>query len=275
MHAKIDSLREWFRPHRGAITAFSGGVDSGLVLFLSGQFLGDDAFGCISVSPSLKRRDYAEAVGFCREYGIRLTSVETGEVDDPRYAANPANRCWYCKSHLYRHLATLRDRHSGFVLLNGTNLDDLGDHRPGLRAAEEFGVRSPLAECRLTKRDVRDLANHFGLPNREKAASPCLSSRVPYGQAVTREKLKQVEAAEQVLDRFGFSEARVRHYGAEARIEVPVKQIPQLEELFPDIAPAIESHGFARCSIDAEGLVSGKLNRVLPRYRETPSRDRG
>jgi uncharacterized protein len=245
----------------------SGGVDSTLVLYLSRRFLGADAIGCISVSPSLKRRDLDEAVAFCERYDIPLEQIETRELADPDYAANPPDRCRHCKTHLYRALTVLADRHPGHILLNGTNRDDLGDYRPGLRAAADFKVRSPLADCGLTKADVRALAVHLGLPNHDKPASPCLSSRVPYGQPVTVEKLGQIEAAEALLNRRGFAEVRVRHHGAEARIEVPATELPRLRADFATIAEALASLGFARCTLDDEGLVSGKLNRALADQR--------
>jgi uncharacterized protein len=261
--SQIERLRAWFGPLPGAITAFSGGVDSALVLYLSRVFLGAGALGCISVSPSLKRSDYAAAVAFAEGYGIPLEPIETREIDDDGYAANPPDRCWHCKTHLYRDLRAVQERLPGFVLLNGTNRDDLGDYRPGLRAARELGVRSPLAECGLGKADVRSLARHLGLPNHDKPASPCLSSRIPYGQPVTREKLRQIEAAEAVLAGYGFDDVRVRHYGDEARVEVAAESIPRLRAGFGRIAAEIGELGFARCTLDDEGLVSGKLNRAL------------
>jgi uncharacterized protein len=263
MQAHLDRLSDWFDPLSGSITAFSGGVDSALVLYLSKQFLGEQALGCISVSPSLKRKDRDEAIAFCERYDIALRLIETREIDDAGYAANPPDRCWYCKTHLYRDLTAIADRHPGYALLNGTNSDDLGDYRPGLRAATAFEVRSPLAECGITKAEVRALARHFGLPNHDKPASPCLSSRVPYGEPVSIEKLGQIEAAEGVLNRRGFIDVRVRHFGAEARIEVPGTDIARLRADFATIATEIEALGFERCSLDEEGLVSGKLNRVL------------
>jgi uncharacterized protein len=263
IRSPIDRLRDWFRPLPGTITAFSGGIDSSLVLYLSKMLLGANALGCISVSPSLKRKDYAGAIAFCDLYGIALEVVETREIEDADYAANPPDRCWHCKSHLYRDLRAVQVRHPGFLVLNGTNRDDLGDYRPGLRAAEAFQVRSPLVECGLTKADVRSLARHCGLPNHDKPASPCLSSRVPYGQPVTLDKLRQIEAAEEVLNRYGFADVRVRHHGEEARIEVPADSIARLWARFGTIAAEIEGLGFERCTLDWEGLVSGKLNRAL------------
>lgn len=257
-------LAHWFRQIRGSLTAFSGGVDSALVLFLARQFLGKaNAVGCISDSPSLKRSDLAEAQAFCQRFDIRLEVVATQEIDDAAYYTNPSNRCFACKSHLYQNLSELQRRFPDFTILNGTNADDFGDYRPGLQAASKHAVRSPLADCGLNKQAVRDLAKELGLPNWDKPASPCLSSRIPYGQAVTREKLSRIEAAEAVLHRYGFTEARTRHYQDEARIEVPPERVPDLEPHLPKIEAAFRALGFAKTTLDREGLVSGKLNRAL------------
>lgn len=260
---KIKKLESWFQTHQGTITAFSGGIDSTLVLYLSHKCLGDKAIGCISISPSLKRRDYAFAIDFCQERNIQLEVIETQEIFDEQYNSNPANRCYFCKNHLYLDLQKLKDKYPRHTVLNGTNTDDFGDYRPGLQAASEFEVRSPLAECGLSKADVRSLARYFDLPNWDKPASPCLSSRIPYGNVITENKLKQVEAAEEILHHYGFSEVRVRHYGEEARIEVPADRLNALRAHFTSIANAIRELGFEQCTIDGEGLVSGKLNREI------------
>lgn len=263
MEAQINTLEQWFAGHDGTITAFSGGIDSALVLYLSHRFLGDRAIGCISISPSLKRKDYAEAIGFCEQFGIRLEIIETKEIEDENYLSNPANRCYFCKSHLYTDLSTMQARFPGYTLLNGTNKDDYKDYRPGIQAANEHQIQSPLADCGLLKTDVRALGKYFGLPNWNKPASPCLSSRVPYGNFITPFKLKQIENAETTLNNFGFAEVRVRHYGKEARIEVPFEEIRQLKERLPEIEAAFKSLEFDSVRVDEEGLVSGKLNRAL------------
>ena len=260
---QFHALATWFESLPGTITAFSGGIDSTLVLYLSRQFLGDKGIGCMSISPSLKRRDYAFATEFCRRYDIHLEVIETQEIHDENYLANPANRCYFCKSHLYEDLQAVQARFPNYVLLNGTNTDDFGDYRPGLQAAREHAIRSPLADCGLNKQDVRALARHLGLPNWDKPASPCLSSRVPYGNRITEEKLRQIEAAEAILSAHGFEEVRVRHYDTEARIEVAASLLPQLKGQFEAFAPAILDLGFETCTIDGEGLVSGKLNRAI------------
>jgi len=259
----IIKLKSWFQNKPGTITAFSGGIDSTLVLFLSKKFLDKNAIGCISISPSLKRKDYAFAIDFCEQSDIPLEVVETKELIDENYFSNPNNRCYFCKSHLYKTLEKVRAKYPDYLILNGTNTDDLGDYRPGLEAAKENGVLSPLVACGIDKVTVRQLAKHFGLPNWEKPASPCLSSRIPYGEMITFHKLKQIEEAEAILNKYGFIDVRVRHYGEEARIEVLDWQIDQLRENFETISDSILKLGFAKCVVDEEGLVSGKLNRAI------------
>ena len=263
MEQQIKKLEQWFAGHAGTITAFSGGIDSALVLYLSHRFLGDRAFGCISISPSLKRKDYAEAIDFCEQFGIRLEIIETQEIKDENYLSNPANRCYFCKSHLYTDLSAMQERFPGYTLLNGTNKDDYKDYRPGIQAANEHQIQSPLADCGLVKTDVRAMGQYFGLPNWNKPASPCLSSRVPYGNFITPVKLKQIEDAETTLNNFGFPEVRVRHYGKEAKIEVPLEEIGRLKAHLPQISAIFKTFDFDSVRVDEEGLVSGKLNRAL------------
>lgn len=259
----LDRLEAWFNPVEGSLTAFSGGVDSALVLFLSSRFLGEKGIGVIADSPSLKRRDLDQARTFCRQFGITLRVIRTGELENPNYASNPNNRCFFCKDTLYRKMEGLRDEYPGYYFLNGTNRDDHGDYRPGLQAASNHGIHSPLSDCGIGKPQVRLLAKHFELPVWDKPASPCLSSRVPYGQEVTQEKLAQIEAAETFLNELGFDEVRVRHFGEEARIEVPTAVVEKLLPLKASIQERFAGIGFTTASIDTEGLVSGKLNRAI------------
>ncbi len=260
---QLKKLENWFAGRQGTITAFSGGVDSTLVLYLSKLFLDDRGIGCMSISPSLKRKDYAFGIEFCRQNDIHLEIIETREVEDENYFSNPANRCFFCKSYLYFDLQKIKRKYPDYEVLNGTNTDDFQDYRPGLEAAQNFKILSPLVDCGLDKEAVRIMANHFKLPNWDKPASPCLSSRIPYGNIITVEKLKQVEAAEEILNQHGFDDVRVRHYGEEARIEVPAHLLDKLRQRFPSIEASIRSLGFTHCVVDGEGLVSGKLNRVL------------
>ncbi len=263
LKGKIKVLEDWFRGTPGTITAFSGGVDSSLVLYLSKKYLSSGSVACISKSASLKKKDYKLAIDFCKRYDILLEVIETREVSDKKYFSNPVDRCFICKSHLYTDLQKLKEKYPGYIILNGINSDDFNDYRPGIKAATDNNIRYPLAECKLTKQDIRDLARYFGLPNWDKPASPCLSSRIPYGHLITKNKLKQIEAAEEILNSYGFNDVRVRHFNSEARIEVEEKMIERLKDKFDIIEKSIKKLGFKKCIIDKEGLVSGKLNRQL------------
>jgi len=263
----VDSLarlKAWFADCPGALVAFSGGVDSSLAAFLARHFLGKEyACAVISASASLKLSDLEEAKTFARRHDLHLRVITTDEISNPDYFRNPSNRCYYCKHTLYDELAGLRREKPGWWVLNGTNADDFGDYRPGLRAADEFSVRSPLADCGLSKSDVRELAAHFTLECWDKPASPCLSSRVPYGEEITVKKLRQIEDAEAVLKAAGFPVSRVRHYGTKAKIEVARDSVRKLEAERKEIEQRIRSLGFEEIEFDEEGFVSGKLNRVL------------
>ena len=261
---KIVLLQRWFSDRKGSIVAFSGGIDSSLVLYLARKFQGrENVIGVISNSESLKNRDFNLAQSLCELFDIRLIVIKTNELSDLRYNQNPINRCFYCKDHLFKDLQILKSDFPDFEILNGTNHDDLGDYRPGLEAAKNNSVGSPLADCKLTKDDVRTIAKHFDLPNWNKPSSPCLSSRIPYNQSVTLDKLRQIEAAEDMLNDFGFAEVRVRHFGTFGKIELlksDMGKIPSVKDLILDQMKII---GFERTEIDPEGLVSGKMNRVL------------
>lgn len=258
------SLVKWFEQCPFAIVAFSGGVDSSLVAFLANRQLGANSnIAVISDSPSLKRADLKQAEEFCRRHGIPIRIIGTREIENPDYYLNPVNRCYFCKHTLYDDLQALVDEHPGSWVLNGTNVDDLGDYRPGLEAASQFKVRSPLAECGFDKPAIRELAAALDLECWDKPASPCLSSRIAYGEPVTRTKLRQIEEAEEILNGLGFPIARLRHFGNEGRIEVPAEQVSRLKELFGAVEPAIRRLGFEMVTLDEEGFVSGKLNRAI------------
>lgn len=262
---KIEQIESWFGLHKGkVIVAFSGGVDSCLVAFLARKFVGkENSMAVIADSPSLKRKDLDIAKSFCKQFDISLEIVQTRELDNPNYASNPIDRCYFCKFTLYDELKLLAEKYPDATILNGQNFDDLGDYRPGIKAAKEFRVHKPLADCNFTKEDIRAMARHFELPTWDKPASPCLSSRIPYGQEVTIEKLRQIEEAEDMLNSLGFNDVRVRHFGEKARIEVPANQLKRLKLHEATIVKNIRDLGFKRCEIDEEGLVSGKLNRAI------------
>lgn len=262
---KLTNIEEWFNQHpQQIVVAFSGGVDSCLVLFLARKFLGKERVtAIISASASLKKRDLKVAIDFCKINDIILEIIETKEIDDTNYFTNPVNRCYFCKTSLYNDLKEIADKHPGTAILNGQNKDDFSDYRPGIKAANEFNVFTPLADCGFTKNDIRQMANHFNLSTWDKPASPCLSSRIPYGQEVTIEKLRQIENAEDFLNDLGFNEVRVRHFDNVAKIEVPQEKLNDLIRIEKEIKNKIVQLGFLNYEIDYEGLISGKLNRVL------------
>ncbi len=264
LNGKLASLENWFNQRKGSLVAFSGGIDSTLVLYLSRKFQGrENAIGVISNSESLKNKDFNLAQSFCEEFDIQLRIIKTNELSDSRYSENPINRCFFCKDHLFHDLQELKNEYPGFDILSGTNSDDLGDYRPGIDAAQKNQVLSPLVDCKITKEEIREIARHFNLPNWNKPASPCLSSRIPYNQNVTLEKLRQIEAAEDILNSYGFEDVRVRHFGTFGRIEVKKEDLDKLLAIKDKVYSEIKKLGFDRVEIDEEGLVSGKMNRVL------------
>ena len=261
---KLGMLERWFNERGGSIIAFSGGIDSSLLLYLARLWLGKEkAIGVISKSESLKTKDFELAQAFSKQFDIHMEVIETRELDDERYNTNPIDRCFFCKDHLYGDLQVIRNRYPGFDVLNGTNNDDYTDYRPGMKAADKYDVFAPMALCKLTKEEIREIAHHFQLPNWNKPASPCLSSRIPYTHPITQKKLGEVERAENLLNEFGFEDVRVRHYGDHGRVEVPAEDVPRLMEMKEKVIRVIREVGFEDVVIDEEGLVSGKLNRVI------------
>ena len=249
--------------------AFSGGVDSTLVLKVAYDVLGENALGVTAVSPSLPQAELEEAIRLARWIGAPHRLLETHEIEDPNYARNPANRCYYCKAELHDTLQELAAREGFAYILDGTNLDDLGDFRPGQQAARERGVRSPLREASLTKQDVRALARYLGLPNWDKPAMACLSSRIPYGTPVTVEALRRIERAEQGLRELGFRQLRVRHHNNLARIEVPPRDFPRLLEVRDEVVQRLKEAGYTYVTMDLAGFRSGSMNEMLGVRRET------
>jgi pyridinium-3,5-biscarboxylic acid mononucleotide sulfurtransferase len=247
--------------------AFSGGVDSSVLVKAAQLTLGENAVAVTGTSASLAEGELEAARKLAEFIGVRHEVLSTGEVSDPQYAANSPDRCFHCKSELYTHLKSVADRLGLATMANGMIVEDLGDHRPGIRAAREQGVRSPLAECGLNKADVRQLAADWQLPVADKPASPCLSSRIAYGQEVTPERLRMIDRAEQVLRSLGLRTVRVRyHAGDIARLEVPAEEIADLcqptSRAF--LAAELKRLGFQYVTIDLEGFRSGSLNQVIP-----------
>ncbi len=261
---KLSKLERWFREQPGSIVAFSGGIDSSLLLFLARKWQGRQAaIGVISDSESLKRKDFQLAKDFSSQFDIILEVIETNELEDERYNQNPVDRCYFCKDHLFSDLQAISNKYPDFPVLNGTNADDYGDYRPGMKAAEVYKVYAPLADCGITKEEIREIAKHFELPNWNKPASPCLSSRIPYAHSITRNKLAEIEEAENLLNSYGFEDVRVRHYGDHGKVEVRKEELPRLLEMKASVVKKIREIGFPEVVIDEEGLVSGKLNRSI------------
>ena len=264
---KLDTLLATLAGYGRVAVAFSAGVDSTVVARAAREACGEQAVAVTAVSASLATGEQEQAESLARQIGIRHVVIETEEFDNPDYLKNEPNRCYFCKTELYDQLERLLPQLDVDVIANGANVDDRGDHRPGMVAADEHAVRSPLLEVGLNKQDVRDLAQYWDLPVWDKPAMPCLSSRIAYGVGVTTERVRRVDAAESFLrTEFGLTEFRVRHEANElARIEVPVDELPRL--LDPTNRQAITAQfrelGFSFVTIDLEGFRSGSLNSVV------------
>lgn len=265
--AKQGRLLELLRSYGACAVAFSGGVDSTLVAKAAQVALGEKALAVTAVSASLAEGELAEAERLARLIGIRHLVLSTGEFANPAYRRNAPDRCYHCKTELYTQLEAVAQRLGVAVIANGANLDDQGDYRPGMTAAREHAVRSPLVECGLNKAEVRQLAAAWELPVWDKPASPCLSSRIAYGEQVTPERVAMIDQAERFLRAHGLGELRVRyHRGDLARIEVPLSNLARLAEpgFRAALVARLKSLGFNYVTLDLEGFRSGSLNTVLP-----------
>jgi uncharacterized protein len=263
--AKLGALRARLGELGSVLVCYSGGVDSAFVLAVAHEVLGAGAIGMTAVSASLAPGEREEATAIARMLGADHRLVDSSEIDDPRYAANAPDRCFHCKSELYRLAEDRRLAWGLAAVVNGTNVDDLGDYRPGLQAAREAGVMSPLVELGFTKRDVRAAAQAIGLGVWDKPASACLSSRIPYGTSVTRERLAQIGSFEAALKRLGFRQVRVRYHGEVARIELATEELVRATQ--PDLRESIvaagKASGFHFVTLDLAGYRQGSHNELL------------
>ena len=263
---KSRRIRTSIASYGSVIVAYSGGVDSALVAQLAHEILGPaDALVVTAVSDSLAEYELQDAQSLADENGWNFREVQTNEMQDERYLRNDGSRCFFCKSELYTHLAAIADNEGFNVVANGANLDDTGDYRPGMKAAKNFQVRSPLLENDIGKEEVRALALELGLPNWDKPAQPCLSSRIPYGTHVSTDALKMIATAEKHLRQLGFRECRVRHYGDTARIEIPLQMFNRYNQSATKIEAesGIIAAGYSNVELDPKGLRSGNLNEAL------------
>jgi uncharacterized protein len=263
---KEQKLRALMREMRSMLVAYSGGVDSAYLAYVATSELREKALCVLGISPSVSTAQRDEAEQIARDFGFRFETIETDEFENPEYIANPNNRCYFCKSELFGKLAAMAEQKGIACVVDGTNADDIGGHRPGMLAADEKGVRSLLVEAGLTKAEIRELSHEHGLPSWDKPASPCLSSRVAYGVPVTIERLSRIERGEAILRDLGFREFRLREHQEIARIEIAPAEFGRILDLatIDRIANSIRNLGFKYVTLDLHGYRSGALNEKLP-----------
>ncbi len=264
-HLKKEKLKEILKGYGSLAIAFSGGVDSTFLLKMAHDVLGDNCAAVTGRSESFPEREYKESMDFCRAEGIRQIAFDSGEIDTPGYAENPVNRCYICKHALFSSLLKLAEENGLKYVAEGSNTDDNGDFRPGLKAIAELGIKSPLREAGLTKEEIRLLSKEMGLPTWDKPSYACLASRFVYGETITREKLSMVDRAEELLLKLGFRQVRVRIHDRIARIEVEQKDFERFAdpETRDRIYTELKGFGFSYVALDLKGYRTGSMNETL------------
>jgi len=264
LEKKLDSLKEILRSLESVAIAYSGGVDSTFLSKVAFDVLGDNAIAVTARSETYPRSEFEEAIEFAGKIGIKHETIVSEELDIPEFSDNPVNRCYYCKKELFSRLRDVAEERGFKHVADGSNYDDLDDYRPGMQAVEELDVRSPLKEAKLTKADIRELSKKLGLPTWDKPSFACLSSRFPYGNKITREKLSAVGEAEIFLRSLGIRQLRVRHHDQIARIEVAEEDMEVLFQNREQIVKKLRELGYTYVTMDLQGYRTGSMNEVLP-----------
>ena len=266
LHAKQERLFASLKGMGTVLVAYSGGTDSAYLAWAARQVLGDQAIAITADSPSIPESHKRDAIAFAQQFGIRHELIPSLEFENPDYAANNPDRCFHCKDELFHRMEEIAPQFGGAAIVYGVNVDDLGDYRPGQKAASLHGVKAPLVEAQLSKAEIRELSRKAGLPTWDRPAAACLSSRIPYGTAVTPQNIKQVESGEETLKALGFRQFRVRYHGEMARIEIARGEMEKFFSLdmFDRVSDAFKRLGFTYVALDLNGYRQGSMNEVLP-----------